>query len=58
MYELRSIDKDQGRRLMESNDSIQGLSTLESLRGFRIASDLTLGITRDIPADIVWAPPI
>jgi hypothetical protein len=26
--------------------------------GIRIASDLTLGITRDVPADIVWAPPI
>src|SRR3974390_1163071 len=31
--ESKSISKDQGRRVMESSDSIQGLSTLESLRG-------------------------
>jgi hypothetical protein len=44
-----SICKDQGRRVMESFDSIQGVSTLESLRGLHLCN-LTLGIARDAPA--------
>src|SRR2546428_12036911 len=57
MYDARSIDKHQGRRLMEPFGSIQGFSPPESLRGSS-RDDLTLGITRDAPASVRRAPPI
>ncbi len=51
MYESKSIGKEQGRRVMRSEEHIQGSQPL-SRYGIPASclADLTLGITRSAPA--------